>query len=154
MKIIEGNFSTRQFKIAIILSKFNEFIGQRLLNGAIECLSERGYAEGEYDLYKVPGAFEIPFTAGKLASLNKYDAIICLGAVIRGGTPHFEYVSSGVSKGIMEVSIKYSLPVIFGVLTTDTIEQAIERSSSKKGNNGYDAALAALEMADLALKIK
>lgn len=154
MNTIEGNPSASKYKFAIILSRFNEFIGERLLEGAVDCLKEKGYFKDSYDLIKVPGAFEIPVAAEKLASQQKYDAIICLGAVIRGGTPHFEYVAGGVSRGIMDVSIKHSLPIIFGVLTTDTIEQAMERSGVKSGNKGYDSALAAIEMADLSAKLK
>jgi 6,7-dimethyl-8-ribityllumazine synthase len=149
MNIIEGNPGEKSLKFAIVVSKFNEFVTTRLLEGAKSCLSEQGYDESKIDIVKVPGAFEIPVTASKLASLNKYSAIICLGAVIRGATPHFEYVSLGVTEGIMKVSLEYGIPVIFGVLTTNTIEQAMERSGGKAGNKGRDAALAAIEMADL-----
>ncbi len=153
MKIIEGNLSNTDYKFAIIVSKFNEFIGNKLLEGAVDCLKKHNYPEESFDIIKVPGAFEIPIIAGKLASQKKYNAIITLGAVIRGGTPHFEYISNAVSSGCAEVSLKYGIPVIFGVLTTNTIEQAIERSDIKIGNKGWDAALTAIEMADLIKKL-
>ena len=154
MKTLKKKHSRKYYKIAIILSLFNEFIGQKLLQGALKCLKENKLDDKNIDLIKVPGAFEIPVTAEKLASLNKYDAIICLGAVIRGETPHFDYVANAASSGILQVALKHSLPVIFGVLTTNTVEQAIERAGGKDGNKGWDAALAALEMADVMKKIK
>ncbi len=154
MKTLKRKHSRKDYKIAIILSLFNEFIGQKLLQGALNCLKENSIDDENIDLVKVPGAFEIPVTAEKLASLNKYDAIICLGAVIRGETPHFDYVANAASSGILRVSLKHTLPVIFGVLTTNTIEQAIERAGGKDGNKGWDAAIAALEMADVMKKIK
>ena len=149
MKTIEGKLVGSGKKFAIIFSRFNEFVGEALLKAAYDCLLKHGVIETNIDVVKVPGAFEIPATADRLASKKKYDAIICLGAIIKGATPHFEYVSSATSNGISQVSQKYSLPIIFGVLTTDTIEQAIERAGTKSGNKGWDAALAALEMADL-----
>jgi len=149
MNIIEGNSGEKNFTFAIIVSKFNEFITNRLLEGARNCLVKQGYDETKIDVIKVPGAFEIPVTASKLASLNKYSGIICLGAVIKGATPHFDYVSMGVTNGISKVSLDYRIPVIFGVLTTNTIEQAMERSGGKAGNKGWDAAFTAIEMADL-----
>lgn len=149
MKAIEGKLIGSGKKFAIIFSRFNEFIGDGLLKAASDCLVKHGVNENSIDVIKVPGAFEIPLTADRLASKKKYDAIICLGVIIRGATPHFEYVSSAASNGISQVSQKYSLPVIFGVLTTDTIEQAIERAGTKAGNKGWDSALTALEMADL-----
>ncbi len=149
MNIIEGNPGDKNLTFAIIVSKFNEFITTRLLEGAKSCLIKQGYSENDIDVIKVPGAFEIPLAASKLASLNKYSAIICLGAVIKGSTPHFDYVSSGTTSGIAKVSLDYGIPVIFGVLTTNTIEQAMERSGGKAGNKGWDSALAAIEMADL-----
>ena len=154
MEILKGKNSGKDIKIAIVLSLFNEFIGQKLLEGALSCLKENNVDEENIDLVKVPGAFEIPLTADRLASLKKYDAIICLGAVIRGDTPHFDYVAAAASNGILQVSLKYSLPVTFGVLTTDTVEQAIERSGGEHGNKGRDVAYTALEMADLMRKIK
>ena len=153
MNIIEGNFSCTNSKFAIIVSRFNEFIGQKLLDGALDCLKKHDCPDQNIEIIKVPGAFEIPLAATILAEQKKYDAIICLGAVIRGATPHFDYVAGTASKGIAEVSLKYKIPVSFGVLTTDTIEQAIERSGTKSGNKGWDAALTAIEMADLIKKI-
>jgi 6,7-dimethyl-8-ribityllumazine synthase len=149
MKTIEGHINAEKFKFAVIQSKFNNFITDRLLNGALECLRQHNAAEDNIDIYKVPGAFEIPVLAEKLAESKKYNAIICLGAIIRGGTPHFEYVSLGSSFGILNASIKNLTPIAFGVLTTDNLEQAIERSGSESGNKGYDAALTAIEMAEL-----
>lgn len=153
MNIVEGDISAGGYKFAVILSKFNEFIGNKLLEGAIDCLKKHNYTENEIDLIKVPGAFEIPVVAAKLASQKKYDAIIALGAVIRGATPHFDYISNAVSTGCAEVALKYNIPVVFGVLTTDTVEQALERSDSKLGNKGWDAALTAIEMANLSQKL-
>jgi len=149
MKTIEGKLVGSGKKFAIVFSRFNEFVGESLLKAAFDCLLKHGVIETNIDVVKVPGAFEIPATAERLASKKKYDAIICLGAIIKGATPHFDYVSSATSNGISQVSQKYSLPVIFGVLTTDTIEQAIERAGTKSGNKGWDSALAALEMSDL-----
>ena len=154
MEILRGKNSGKDIKIAIVLSLFNEFIGQKLLEGALSCLKENNVDEENIDLVKVPGAFEIPLAAEKLASSKKYDAIICLGAVIRGDTPHFDYVAGAASNGILQVSLKHSLPVTFGVLTTDTVEQAIERSGGEHGNKGRDAAYTAVEMVDLMRKIK
>jgi 6,7-dimethyl-8-ribityllumazine synthase len=149
MKPIEGKLMGSGKKFAIIFSRFNEFIGDGLLKAAYDCLIKHGVIENNIDIIKVPGAFEIPVTAERIASKKKYDAIICLGVIIKGETPHFEYVSATTSNGISQVSQKYSLPVIFGVLTTNTIEQAIERAGTKAGNKGWDSALTALEMADL-----
>lgn len=149
MKAIEGKLIGTGKKFAIIFSRFNEFVGEGLLKAASDCLLKHGVNENSIEIIKVPGAFEIPVTADRLASKKKYDAIICLGVIIRGATPHFDYVASATSNGISQVSQKFSLPVIFGVLTTDTIEQAIERAGTKAGNKGWDSALTALEMADL-----
>jgi 6,7-dimethyl-8-ribityllumazine synthase len=149
MNIIEGNPGEKNFTFAIVVSRFNEFITNRLLEGARGCLLKQGYDEGKIDVVKVPGAFEIPVTASKLAALHKYSAIICLGAVIKGATPHFDYVSLAVTTGVSRVSLDYGIPVIFGILTTTTIDQAMERSGGKAGNKGWDAALTAIEMADL-----
>ena len=154
MEILRGKNSGKDIKIAIVLSLFNEFIGQKLLEGALACLKENDVDEENIDLVKVPGAFEIPLAADRLASSKKYDAIICLGAVIRGDTPHFDYVAGAASYGILQVSLKHGLPVTFGVLTTDTVKQAIERSGGEHGNKGRDAAYTALEMTDLIRKIK
>lgn len=148
-KTIEGKLSGNGKRFAIVYSRFNEFIGEGLLKSAIDCLVKQNVAESNIEVVKVPGAFEIPAAADRLAAKKKFDAIICLGVIIRGATPHFEYVASSTSSGILQVSVKHSLPVIFGVLTTDTIEQAIERAGTKAGNKGWDSALTALEMADL-----
>ena len=154
MEILRGKISGKDTKVAIVLSLFNEFIGQKLLDGALKSLKENKVNENNIDIVKVPGAFEIPLAAEKLASLKKYDTILCLGAVIRGETPHFDYVAGAASTGILQVSLKYSLPIAFGVLTTNNVEQAVERAGGKHGNKGYDIAITALEMADLMKKIK
>ncbi|MCK9329595.1 MAG: 6,7-dimethyl-8-ribityllumazine synthase [Candidatus Cloacimonetes bacterium] len=149
MKIIEGNYIAKNYKFAIIAGRFNEFINRKLIDGAVDCLIRHGVEEDHIDLIWVPGAFEIPLTAQKVAQNKKYDAVVCVGTVIRGATPHFDYVSAEVSKGIASVGLATSKPVIFGVLTTDTIEQAIERAGTKSGNKGWDAALTAIEMVNL-----
>ncbi|ACA44159.1 6,7-dimethyl-8-ribityllumazine synthase [Clostridium botulinum] len=149
MKIYEGKLTAEGLKVGIIVSRFNEFITSKLLAGSIDCLKRHGAKEDNIEVCWVPGAFEIPVIAKKMASKGKYDAVICLGAVIRGATPHFDYVSSEVSKGVAHVSLDKEVPVIFGVLTTDTIEQAIERAGTKAGNKGYDAAMSAIEMSNL-----
>ncbi len=148
-RTIEGTLSAKGFTFGIIASRFNDFITGRLVDGALDGLLRHGAADGDVAVVRVPGAFEIPLAAQRLARAKKYDALICLGAVIRGATPHFEYVSSEVSKGVAAVSLETGVPVIFGVLTTDTIEQAIERAGSKSGNKGWDAALSAIEMVSL-----
>ncbi len=148
-KIIQGDLSGKGLKFGIVAARFNDFITSRLLDGALDALQRHGVADGDIDVIKVPGAYEIPLTAKTLAQSKKYHAVICLGAVIRGATPHFEYVSAEVSKGVAAVSMESGLPVIFGVLTTDTIEQAIERAGTKSGNKGLDAALSAIEMANV-----
>ncbi len=150
---IEGKLSAKDYKFALVVSRFNDFIGQKLLEGAIDCLTRHHAEMKNVDVVKVPGSFEIPLAADKLAASKKYNAVICLGAVIRGATPHFDFIAAEVSKGIAQTSLKYSLPVVFGVLTTDTLEQAIERAGTKSGNKGWDAALTAIEMADLVSKI-
>jgi 6,7-dimethyl-8-ribityllumazine synthase len=149
MKMYEGNLVAQGLKFGIIVGRFNEFIGGKLLGGALDGLKRHAVEENEIEIAWVPGAFEIPLAAKKMAKSNKYDAVICLGAVIRGATPHFDYVSGEVSKGIASVTLETEVPVIFGVLTTDTIEQAIERAGTKAGNKGYDAAVTAIEMANL-----
>ena len=149
MRTIEGNLTARNTKIAIVVSRFNEFINGKLLEGAIDCFVRHEGDKDDIDIYWVPGAFEIPLTAKKVADTKKYDAVICLGAVIRGATPHFDYISAEVSKGVANVSLQTGLPIIFGVLTTDTIEQAIERAGTKSGNKGWDASLTAIEMINL-----
>ena len=149
MKTFEGQLVVGNEKYCIILSRFNDFIGSKLLSGAIDELKRHGVSDDNIDIVRVPGAFEIPLTAQKFAKTGKYDAIITLGAVIRGATAHFDYVSAEVSKGIAQVSMQTGIPVIFGVLTTDNIEQAIERAGTKAGNKGSDAAKSAIEMANL-----
>ncbi len=152
-KVIQGDLSAKGLKFGIVASRFNDFITSRLIDGALDALARHGAAEGDIDIVRVPGSFEIPLTAKVLAQSKKYRAVICLGAVIRGATPHFEYVSAEVSKGVAAVSQESGLPVIFGVLTTDTIEQAVERAGAKAGNKGWDAALSAIEMANLMKQI-
>ena len=149
MKVFEGNFDGKGIKIAIVASRFNEFITKELIGGAEDTLLRHNVNTDDIYLYRVPGAFEIPSVCNKIAESGKYDAVITLGAVIRGSTPHFDYVAAEVSKGVASVSMKYNMPVIFGVLTTDTIEQAVERAGTKAGNKGSDAAMAALEMINL-----
>ncbi len=149
MKVFEGNFDGKGLKIAIVASRFNEFITKELIGGAEDTLLRHNVNTDDIDLYRVPGAFEIPSVCNKIAKSGKYDAVITLGAVIRGSTPHFDYVAAEVSKGVAAVSMQYNIPVIFGVLTTDTIEQAVERAGTKAGNKGSDAAMAALEMINL-----
>jgi len=148
-KVLEGIITAEGFKFAIIVSRFNDFISSKLVEGAVDALNRHGVSDDNVTLVKVPGAFEIPIAAKRLASKSEFDAIICLGAVIRGATSHFDYVASEVSKGIAVVSLESNIPVTFGVLTTDNIEQAIERAGSKAGNKGWDAAMAAMEMASL-----
>jgi 6,7-dimethyl-8-ribityllumazine synthase len=147
--VYEGKITGEGKKFGVIVGRFNDFISDRLLGGALDALVRHGTKDENIDIVKVPGSFEIPLLAKKLAQKKKYDAIICLGAVIRGSTPHFEYVSAEASKGIALVSLESGIPVIFGVITTDTLEQAIERAGSKSGNKGWTAAVAAMEMANL-----
>jgi len=147
--IIEGNFSAEGLKFAVVVSRFNDFIGSRLLDGAIDTLVRNGADDGDIDVVKVPGAFETPLLAKKLAEKNTYDAIVCLGCVVRGATPHFDYIASEVSKGIANTALDTGCPIAFGVITADTLEQAIERAGTKAGNKGSDAALTAIEMANL-----
>jgi len=148
MKVKEGKLNAEGLKFAIVVSRFNSFITERLLEGALDCLLRHGCSEENIEVFKTPGAFEIPLVAKKLAKKD-YDAVIALGAVIRGETPHFDYVAAEVSKGVASVSLETEKPVIFGVLTTDTVEQAIDRAGTKAGNKGWEAALAAIEMANL-----
>jgi len=148
-KTVQGAIEGRGLKIGIVLPRFNDFVGSKLLDGAVDALVRNGVGDDDIVVYRVPGAFEIPFVAKRLAFRETYDAIICLGAVIRGATPHFDYISSEVTKGIAQVGLESKIPVIYGVLTCDTIEQAIERAGTKAGNKGYDAAIAALEMVNL-----
>jgi 6,7-dimethyl-8-ribityllumazine synthase len=148
-KIIEGKLTAEGIKFGIIVSRFNSFICDRLVEGALDTLIRHGAADDAIDIVRVPGAFEIPMAAKKAAASGRYDALICLGAVIRGSTPHFDYVCAEVSKGIASVSLDSGLPVAFGVITTDSIEQAIERAGTKAGNKGVDAAMTAIEMVNL-----
>lgn len=149
MNIKEGQLSAAGLKFGIVVGRFNSFITERLLEGAVDCITRHGGDKENIEVYKVPGSFEIPLVAKKLAKSGRYDAVICLGAVIRGSTPHFDYVASEVTKGIAQVSLETEVPIAYGVLTTDTIEQAIERAGTKMGNKGFDAALTAIEMANL-----
>ena len=153
MKVLEGMYEGKGLKIAIVASRFNEFITAKLVGGAEDCLRRHDVAEDDITLAWVPGAFEIPLLAKRLAKSGKYDAVICVGAVIRGSTSHYDYVCAEVSKGIASVSLETGVPVMFGVLTTDTIEQAIERAGTKAGNKGYDCALGALELVSLLKKV-
>lgn len=149
MKIIQGDFLGKDLKIGIVAARFNEFITGKLISGAEDSLKRHGVADDNIHLAWVPGAYEIPFIAKKMASSGKYDAIIALGAVIKGSTPHFDYVCSEVSKGVASVGLEMDIPVIFGVLTTNTIEEAIERAGTKSGNKGFDAGMTAIEMINL-----
>jgi 6,7-dimethyl-8-ribityllumazine synthase len=151
--VVQGVFNGAGKKIGIVAGRFNELITSKLLDGALDCLERHGVNMDDVAVCWVPGSFEIPAAAKRLARSKKYDAVICLGTVIRGSTPHFDCVASTVSKGVAKISLDEDLPVIFGVLTTDTIEQAVERAGTKAGNKGWDAALSALEMADLFTKI-
>lgn len=153
VQIFQGNLVSSGKNYAIVVARFNEFISSRLLDGAMDCLYRHGAKDENIDVAWVPGAFEIPLVAKRLARTQKYDAVICLGAIIRGSTSHFDFVSSEVSKGISNVSLNEDLPVVFGVLTTDTIEQAIERAGTKAGNKGWEAALTAIESTDLCSQI-
>jgi len=148
-KIVEGKIIAKGLKFGIVASRFNDFICGKLIEGAIDALKRSGADEKDINIVRVPGAFEIPLATKKLAKSGNFDAIICLGAVIRGATPHFEYVSSEVSKGIALVTLETEIPVAFGIITSDTIEQAIERAGTKSGNKGWDAAISAIEMANL-----
>lgn len=148
-KIYEAKLLAEGKKFALVVSRFNDFITERLLEGALDGLLRSGARNEDIEIVKVPGAFEIPLMAKKMASMGRYHAVICLGAVIRGATPHFDYVSAEVSKGIAMVTLESQIPVIFGIVTTDTIEQAIERAGTKAGNKGWNAAISAIEMANL-----
>lgn len=152
-QVIEGKLQAEGMRFAIVVSRFNDFIGEHLVGGALDALHRSGAGEEDVIVFKVPGAFEIPLVAKQLALQKKFDAIVCLGAVIRGSTPHFEYVSAEVSKGIASASLETGIPMAFGVITTDSLEQAIERAGSKAGNKGWSAAIAAIEMVDLLRRI-
>ena len=149
MSVYEGNLIGTGLKVGIVVSRFNELLSSRLLSGAIDGLTRHDVAEGDVDVAWVPGAFEIPLVAKRMAESGRYDAVLALGVVIRGGTPHFEYVASEVSKGVAKASLDTGVPVVFGVITADTIEQAVERAGTKSGNKGWAAAESAIEMANL-----
>ena len=149
MKTLEGKLTAKNMKIAIVVARFNEFITSKLLSGCVDCLIRHEAADEDLTVPWVPGAFEIPMAAKKLAESGKYDAVICLGAVIRGATPHFDYVCAEASKGIAQVSMQTGVPVAFGVLTTENIQQAVERAGTKAGNKGVDCAMTAMEMVNL-----
>lgn len=150
---INGNLQGKDRDFALVVSRFNDFITARLLDGAVDCFCRHGGAAENLTVVRVPGAFEIPLTAAKLAKSKKYDAVICLGAVIRGSTPHFDYIAAEAAKGVAQAAMSSEIPVIFGILTTDSIEQAVERAGVKAGNKGWDAMMSAMEMADLFEKL-
>lgn len=152
-KVYEGQLITKGKKFGIVASRFNEFITNKLLEGALDALKRHGAKDEEIEIAWVPGSFEIPYAAQRMAESKKYDAVICVGAVIRGSTPHFEYIASEVTKGIAQTGLKTGIPVIYGVITPDTLEQAIERAGTKAGNKGFQAAMAAIEMVNLFDKI-
>jgi 6,7-dimethyl-8-ribityllumazine synthase len=151
--ILEGKFLAAPYRFGIIVSRFNEFITKRLLDSALDCLQRHGVSEKAIDVVFCPGAYEIPQVAQKVALTGNHDALICLGCIVHGDTPHFEYIANTVSVGINRVALETNVPIVFGVLTTDTLEQAIERAGTKAGNKGWDAALSAIELADLSKKI-
>ncbi len=153
-KIVEGGLSAKGLKFGVVLSRFNEFIGNQLLEGAVDALLRSGASDGDIEIVKVPGSFEIPATVQVMMQKGQYDAIVCLGAIIRGATPHFDYIASEAAKGIARISMDSGLPVAFGIITADTLEQAIERAGTKSGNKGRDAALNAIEMANLFKELK
>lgn len=153
-KYFEGNLDAKGLRFGIVLGRFNSFIGERLLEGAMDALLRHGADDGNIAVARVPGSFEIPLTAKAMAETGNYDALICLGAVIRGATPHFDYVAGEVAKGIAQVTLATGMPIAFGVLTTDTIEQAVERAGTKAGNKGFDAAMTAIESANLLKGLK
>jgi len=153
-RMVEGNLTAKGVAFGIVASRFNEFITARLLDGALDALRRHGADEDKITVARVPGSYEIPLVAKKMAASHQYDAVICLGTVIRGATPHFEYIAGEVAKGVAMVGLETGVPVIFGVLTTDSIEQAVERAGTKAGNKGFDAACAAIEMANLLRELK
>lgn len=153
-KTFQGKIIGKEKKFGVVISRFNEFISSKLLGGALDCFQRHEVADDAVDIFWVPGSFEIPLTALKLAESKKYDAVVCLGAVIRGATPHFEYISAEVTKGIAQVNMQTGVPTIFGVITADTLEQAIERAGTKAGNKGWDAAMSAMEMVNLLQNIE
>jgi len=153
MRVIQGELQAKGLKFGVVVSRFNEFINSKLLEGAEDALVRHWAKDEDIDVVRVPGAFEIPLVAKRLAETGRYDSVICLGAVIRGATPHFDYVASEVSKGIAQAMLETGVPIAFGVVTTDTIEQAVERAGSKSGNKGWDAAMSAIEMAQVMKKL-
>ncbi len=153
MSVFEGNLNAKQFRFAVVVSRYNESITRRLLKGSLDCLRKHGASKKTIDIFYCPGAFEIPFVAQLVASTGKYDAVICLGCVVRGETPHFEYISQTVSMGLSRASMETYVPMTFGVLTTNSLEQALERAGGKNGNKGTEAALAAIELANLSKQI-
>ena len=154
MRTVEGKLIGAGLKFALVVSRFNSFITERLLEGALDCLRRQGVADDNLMVVRVPGAWEIPVAAKRLAQSGAHDGVVCLGAVIRGSTPHFDYVAAEVSKGIAQITLDTGVPISFGILTTDTLEQAIERAGSKAGNKGFDAACSAIEMANLMRELK
>jgi 6,7-dimethyl-8-ribityllumazine synthase len=154
MPTFEGKLIAKGLKFGIVVSRFNEFVTSKLLDGALDCLKRHDADEKDIDIFFCPGSFEIPLVAKKIALTGKYDALICLGAVIRGETPHFDYIANEVSKGIAQVQLETGIPIAFGILTTDDVEQALNRAGIKSGNKGWDAALTAIEMANLLKQIK
>jgi 6,7-dimethyl-8-ribityllumazine synthase len=153
-RVLEGNLTAKGLSFGIVASRFNEFITARLLDGALDALRRHGGEEDRITVVRVPGSFEIPLLAKKMAASRQYDAIICLGTVIRGATPHFEYIAGEVAKGIAVAGLETGVPIAFGVLTTDSLEQAVERAGTKSGNKGFDAACSAIEMANLLRELK
>jgi 6,7-dimethyl-8-ribityllumazine synthase len=153
-RMVEGNLTAKGFAFGIVASRFNEFITARLLDGALDALRRHGADEDKITVARVPGSYEIPLIAKKMAASHQYDAVICLGTVIRGATPHFDYIAGEVAKGVAMVGLETGVPVVFGVLTTDSIEQAVERAGTKAGNKGFDAACSAIEMANLLRELK
>jgi len=154
VKTTEGNYVARGFRFALVVSRFNEHITTRLLDGALDCLRRHGADEADLHVVKVPGAFELPYAAKRLAASHSYDAVIALGAVIRGETPHFEYIAAEAARGIAAAGLETGVPIVFGVITANTTEQAIERAGGKGGNKGFDSALSAIEMANLFAELK
>ena len=154
MQTLEGKLTAKNMKVAIVVARFNEFITSKLLGGALDCLTRHEAEDKNITVAWVPGAFESPLAAQTLAATKKYDAVICLGAVIRGATPHFDYVCAEASKGVAQVALQQQVPVAFGILTTDTIQQAVERAGTKSGNKGTDAAMSAMEMVNLLRQVK
>ena len=148
-RLIEGEISAKGITVAIVVSRFNDFISQRLLDGALDALKRHGVSDDQMTIVRVPGAFEIPVMAKRLSLDSRFDCVICLGAVIRGATPHFEYISAQVARGIASVALESRIPIAFGIITSDTLEQAIERAGAKSGNKGWDAAVSAMEMVSL-----